>query len=290
MIYPTFGADSYHYNTIPFIFSYLMSTFKKKQRKKKMGIQNLLKYLSSITYSVEIGAYSGKTVGVDGYCWLHKGVYSCCYELCNNVPTRRYIDHFIDLVQVLLHYNIKPIIVFDGCYLPLKQLTEDNRAQKRKENLKIARSLEREGKKDKAIQYYAKAVDVTPQMAYQCIQVYKKSKKRERMRSISFLFIFVFVLKQSKLLKQLKVEYIVAPYEADAQLAYLYRTNKISAVISEDSDLLVFGIGKVLFKWKRNDGKGEEIMLENLSLNDSPKFRFFYGHIVVVPTEVYVIR
>ena len=38
---------------------------------------------------------------------------------------------------------------------------------------------------------------------------------------------------------------IVAPYEADAQLAYLMKTGITSAVISEDSDLLVYGCQKV---------------------------------------------
>jgi hypothetical protein len=37
----------------------------------------------------------------------------------------------------------------------------------------------------------------------------------------------------------------VAPYEADAQLAYLERTGKISLIISEDSDLIAFGCKRV---------------------------------------------
>lgn len=41
------------------------------------------------------------------------------------------------------------------------------------------------------------------------------------------------------------VECIVAPYEADAQLAYLSRTGYVHAVISEDSDLLPFGCTRV---------------------------------------------
>lgn len=40
----------------------------------------------------------------------------------------------------------------------------------------------------------------------------------------------------------------MAPYEADAQLAYLEKNNIIDGVITEDSDLLVFGCKTVLFK------------------------------------------
>ncbi len=37
------------------------------------------------------------------------------------------------------------------------------------------------------------------------------------------------------------VEYIVAPYEADAQLYFLEREGYVDGIITEDSDLLVFG-------------------------------------------------
>ena len=43
--------------------------------------------------------------------------------------------------------------------------------------------------------------------------------------------------------------YVVAPYEADAQLAYLERTGLVDGIITEDSDLLVFGCKNVLFKF-----------------------------------------
>lgn len=60
---------------------------------------------------------------------------------------------------------------------------------------------------------FSASIDVTPQMAH------------------------AFILA----LKELKVEYYVAPYEADAQLAYLFHTNHVEFVVTEDSDLLAFG-------------------------------------------------
>ena len=41
------------------------------------------------------------------------------------------------------------------------------------------------------------------------------------------------------------VDCVVAPYEADAQLAYLSRTGIAQIVITEDSDLILFGCEKV---------------------------------------------
>lgn len=39
---------------------------------------------------------------------------------------------------------------------------------------------------------------------------------------------------------------MVAPYEADAQLAFLNKADIAQAIITEDSDLLAFGCKKVL--------------------------------------------
>lgn len=48
-------------------------------------------------------------------------------------------------------------------------------------------------------------------------------------------------------LRARNVDCVVAPYEADAQLAYLNIRNLAQVVITEDSDLLLFGCTKVSF-------------------------------------------
>jgi exonuclease 1 len=52
----------------------------------------------------------------------------------------------------------------------------------------------------------------------------------------------------------LGVDVIVAPYEADAQLAFLSKVN-IAQLIIQDSDLLLSGCEKILFKII--DGNGD---------------------------------
>lgn len=64
-------------------------------------------------------------------------------------------------------------------------------------------------------------------------------------------------------LRQQKIQYIVAPYEADAQLAHLLISGKVDVVLTEDSDLLLFGASKCFFKMDLT-GKGIEIDLSNL--------------------------
>jgi exonuclease-1 len=46
-------------------------------------------------------------------------------------------------------------------------------------------------------------------------------------------------------LKKEGIEFIVAPYEADSQLAFLDQQGIVSAIITEDSDLLAFGCRNV---------------------------------------------
>ena len=46
-------------------------------------------------------------------------------------------------------------------------------------------------------------------------------------------------------LKAIGVEYVVAPYEADAQMAHMALSGQVQGVITEDSDLLAYGCPKV---------------------------------------------
>jgi exonuclease-1 len=41
------------------------------------------------------------------------------------------------------------------------------------------------------------------------------------------------------------VEHMVAPFEADSQLAYMSQQGEVEYIISEDSDMLVYGCEKV---------------------------------------------
>lgn len=72
-------------------------------------------------------------------------------------------------------------------------------------------------------------------------------------------------------LKEKSIECIVAPFEADAQLAYLSITKYVDVVVTEDSDLLAYGAHRVFFKMDKN-GNGEEINL--LELDQCTEYNF----------------
>ncbi|KAI0475451.1 hypothetical protein GGR56DRAFT_666449 [Xylariaceae sp. FL0804] len=185
-----------------------------------MGIQGLLPLLKSIHRPIELKKHDGKTLGVDAYGWLHRGATSCAIELAKGEPTRKYVDSVMNRVRMAKHHGVKLYLVFDGDFLPSKAGTEASRLKRREEARKAGLELLKAGKPSQAHLELQKAIDVTPEMAWHLIQELKKHD----------------------------ISYVVAPYEADAQLIYLEREGIIDGIISEDSDLLVFGAKRLLTK------------------------------------------
>ena len=50
------------------------------------------------------------------------------------------------------------------------------------------------------------------------------------------------------MLKELEIEFVVAPYEADAQISFMVLEGIADFAISEDSDLIAFGCPKIVLK------------------------------------------
>ena len=50
------------------------------------------------------------------------------------------------------------------------------------------------------------------------------------------------------ILHELEIDFIVAPYEADAQMAFMVKQGLAEFAISEDSDLVAYGCPKILMK------------------------------------------
>ena len=72
-------------------------------------------------------AFRGRTLGIDGYVWLHRGAYACAMDLALGRPTTRYITSAMHRIRMLQHYGVKPYVVFDGGPLPSKAGTETER-------------------------------------------------------------------------------------------------------------------------------------------------------------------
>lgn len=217
-----------------------------------MGIQGLLPFLKKASRAVNLRDFKGQTVAVDAYCWLHKGAFSCADKLVRGEPTDGYVLYVMKQVNQLLSYDIKPILVFDGCHLPSKAITEKKRRENREKNRKKAKELLREGKAKEARECFQRCVDITSEMAADTIRACRARN----------------------------IDVIVAPYEADSQLAYLNLSGVAQLIITEDSDLILFGCKKILFKMDNNGG-GILVEQEQLHISmNMPRDKFTFDKFV----------
>eukprot|EP00966_Prymnesium_polylepis_P214835 4975177-Prymnesium_polylepis.1 len=70
--------------------------------------------------------------------------------------------------------------------------------------------------------------------------------------------------KLADVLVQRGLPFVVAPFEADAQLAFLVRTGACAAAVSEDSDLLAYGCERTLFKLDLGSGMATQVVFSEL--------------------------
>nr|XP_033340207.1 exonuclease 1-like isoform X2 [Megalopta genalis]XP_033340208.1 exonuclease 1-like isoform X2 [Megalopta genalis] len=153
-------------------------------------------------------------------------------------PTDAYVHYCMKLIYMLLSHKIKPILVFDGRHLPAKAQTENKRREARQKNRRKAIELIKMGHDAEGRNLLRRSIDITHEMALELIKQCQK----------------------------INVDCIVAPYEADAQLAYLNISGIADVVITEDSDLILFGCKKVFFKMDIN-GDGLLVEQERLHLS-----------------------
>ena len=195
-----------------------------------MGVKNLLQVLKSSTKKVHLRDYAGKRLGIDGMCWIHRGLCSCSKEILMGIKTDKYVRFFISMIKLLEKYGIECLVVFDGCPLPIKATTAESRRQERERNKVLAIEALENNQSDEAEKYLHRCVKVTGEMISEVIDALRKRG----------------------------TDFMVAPYEADGQLAYLNQHRYIDAVVTEDSDLLAFGCHCVLFKLDK-DGNCDEV-------------------------------
>ena len=205
-----------------------------------MGIQGLLPAIRERLHASHVRELSGRRVAVDAYAWIHKGSYGCCVELCTGEKTDKWLQYCLGMVDLLLSHDVQVTLVFDGADLPAKKTTEASRSSHRKENLEKGLQCLQRKDIEQARKHLAAAVNVTPRMAAELILTLRALRPQ--------------------------VKCYVAPYEADAMLAYLIRYDFVDTVISEDSDMIPYGCRDIVFKLDRG-GACQRLELSTLFSN-----------------------
>lgn len=216
-----------------------------------MGIQGLLKQLEPLAEPIDVGlVYRGKTVAVDTSVWLHKGAYGCAPDLVLDKHTTGYIAYVLARALALRRRGVNVLCVFDGPRTELKAETSSQRRSSREEYITqgldaLERSkqttdpAEQASLKTSADEFFRKGVSVTQEMTTKTIAA---------LRALGFAT-------------------IVSPSEADVQLAHLCATGEADAVLTEDSDVIVYSAAcgvhfPVLYKFDHHAQVAQQISLD----------------------------
>ena len=214
-----------------------------------MGISSLLPILKPAMKPVSMADYRGQRVGVDGNLWIHRGAYACALELHCGQNADAYVRYCTNMAQLLIGFGVRPVVIFDGNSLGAKAGTADKRREGRQE---ATRALDNhlESLRELELQLASRPHDVDLQHA-----VGAEKAKVERGAQGTIRVTREMVERVMGALRRLDgVEVLRAPYEADAQLAFLARSGAVSAVLTEDSDLAAYACPCVLYKLERHSG------------------------------------
>ncbi|CAB9499860.1 Exonuclease 1 [Seminavis robusta] len=226
-----------------------------------MGICGLLQNLKFCTRKGSVREFSGKCIVVDASSWLHKSVYSIAehyveaYERGNIDPrcvntSAKYI--FTRCEELLNYAGISNIfLVMDGKRCPLKAVTNQDRESRRRANLMEARAFKKQHKRSLAEEKYKACIKIVDSLT-KAVMANVESKCRK---------------------KNMNIHFVWAPYEADAQMVRICVDGQADAIVTEDSDVLVYLAAchapyPVLYKLDRGSGQCSITSMEFL-LNPS---------------------
>jgi exonuclease-1 len=219
-----------------------------------MGIKGLHKGLAFCTKKGNLRDYRGRSIAVDSSSWLHRSVYSVSAKYVESME-RKHLDS--DCVRVSSQYIISRcyeilnsfhiaeiFLVMDGKRCPLKANESADREERRQQNLREARAFKQGGLRHKAEEKYKMCIKIRDELTLAVMDVVANRFRNDK-----------------------RVKVIWSPYEADAQLAKLCQDQIAHAVVTEDSDVLVYAAAvrvpfPVLFKLDRRNGCCDVISMD----------------------------
>jgi flap endonuclease-1 len=245
-----------------------------------MGIRDIYNILTkkhpNVFDECKIKDFHGKTIAIDILTYLYKYIRS--------VGEEEWINYVLLLFYKLRKYNINIICIFDGKNYPIEKRNEH---EKRSANIK---KIEEKHKKiidlkndflknnDSSLELYIEKINniitkrnksyildsklITKDKLLKIIYEIETKLKKQCLKVTQIHF---DILKE--LIVKLNIQYIIADGEAEKLCSYLCINGIVDAVLSEDSDVLVYGTPIFIF---RINLKKESITVINIDrlLND----------------------
>lgn len=191
------------------------------QNTLQMGIKGLLPHISAHINKKHISSQRNHRIGIDGHAWLNLILPCIALQLHKGVKTTLHHDIFMKRIEKLKKFGILPVVVFDGCELPCKEIVNTRRRTRIEETKKSAEIAMKKGNVKEAEKHIIASISVSKEMTEEIAQFIKAKD----------------------------INVIISPYESDAQLSYLQKINYIHPIITEDRDLIVYNCNNILYKY-----------------------------------------
>lgn len=241
-----------------------------------MGIHSLHKFLRNkcpgVYEEVHISKYSFKKVAIDISLYLFK------YK---TIFGDTWLSAFINLVCCMRRNNIHCVFIYDTGSPPEKQNEKKERSEARDKIEQKVYDLE------DALDHFHNTSEILPILSEfskkrvsmkrlltrkdQSINIHEITQEIQKVKSQIVSITSADFEITKKLFDILKVPYFQAPLEAETMCSDLCITNRIDAVISEDTDVLAYGSPVFLTKLNTKDDTCVELkysdILENLELS-----------------------
>jgi len=191
-----------------------------------MGITGFHTSTKHLVQQVHISTLSGKRVAIDASSWIIRGGVAHSRSLYTDpeYAEQPWVDFTISMLSMLQNNGIEPVMVFDGDRLDLKMETSLLRQKRREVARKQALCFERENNIEEAEKKWKQTFEVTQQMVDDVSVACEKKG----------------------------VECVHALYEADQTMAALVITGDCHGCITEDSDVVAYGVSCCMFKLKQD--------------------------------------
>jgi flap endonuclease-1 len=206
-----------------------------------MGISGFTKFYKTLIRKHIPSEYTGKIVLIDA---MQKIYQLCIGHRCSGKELTRKdgksINHLLSIfifTMKLLEKGILPVFVFDGKRTAEKLQTIKERKEQKIKAEHMYESLRDEDSKE-SIKYYKRSFSISPEQMNECKYI----------------------------LRLMGVPFIQCPEEADQQCAIVSNYDKlnIAGVMTEDSDVLVFGGTKILKDFSVKENTTYEINREDI--------------------------